>query len=355
MTSSVSGGQQRSRQQCDAGTAQMGQPAGAPRLLDRVRDAIAVRSYSVRTEEAYVGWIKRFIVFHGKRHPLDLGGGEVKTFLTHLACDLKLSASTRNQAFSALLFLYREVLDQDQPWMERFQRAKGAARSPVVLSQEEIAALLTQVDGTVGLMLELLYGAGLRLMECVRLRIRDLDFERLQVTVRNGKGDRDRFTVMPECLAMPLRKQVARVAHLHRRDLVSGFGAAALVDGRRPDTARDVGWQFVFPSARIVQDPASGSLQRAHRDPQRLQRALRRAARAAKIDRPITCHTLRHAFATHLLASGEDIRTVQELLGHKYVSTTMRYTHVIELCGRRISSPLQQHWAEHDGEANVKG
>jgi integron integrase len=353
MTSPVASGQQRSEPQPGARAEAPVPPAAAPRLLGRVRDAIARRNYSVRTEEAYVGWIKRFIVYHGKRHPLDLGGGEVNNFLTHLACDLKLSAATQNQAFSALLFLYREVLDQDQPWMERFQRAKGAVRSPVVLSREEVAALLAQVDGTVGLMLELLYGAGLRLMECVRLRIRDLDCERLQVTVRNGKGGRDRVTVMPECLAAPLRKQVARVARLHGRDVLGGFGAMTLAGGRRLDAARDLAWQFVFPSARIVQDLASGLLQRTHRDPQSLQRALRRATRAAKITQPATCHTLRHAFATHLLASGEDIRTVQELLGHKYVSTTMRYTHVIELCGRNIRSPLERSWAEHEDRGNV--
>jgi integron integrase len=303
----------------------------------------------------YVGWIRRYIVHHGKRHPLDLGGREVKAFLTHLACDLKLSASTQNQALSALLFLYREVLDQDLPWMERFRRAKGPVRSPTVLSQEEVAALLAHVNGAVGLMLELLYGAGLRLMECVRLRIRDLDFERLQITVRSGKGDRDRVTVMPECLEVPLRNQVTRVAHLHRRDLEAGFGATALAGGRRPDTARDLGWQFLFPSARIVQDSGSGLVQRAHRDPQSLQRALRQAARRAKIAQSVSCHALRHAFATHLLVAGEDIRTVQELLGHKYVSTTMRYAHVVELCGRNIRSPLERRSAERNESGGASG
>jgi integron integrase len=305
-----------------------------------VRDAILRCHYSIRTEEAYIAWIKRFILHHGKRHPLELGEAEVKAFLTHLAAHHKLSASTQNQALCALLFLYREVLDQELPWMERLRRAKVPAHAPTVLSQDEVAALLAHVDGSVGTMVELLYGAGLRLRECVRLRIRDLDFERLQIMVRAGKGDRDRMTILPACLEKPLRNQVARVEHLHRRDVQMGFGAAATTYRRPADTVRNLGWQYVFPSTRIIQDPDSGQIQRAHRDPQSLQRAVRRAARAAKIDEPVSCHTLRHAFATHLLAAGEDIRTVQELLGHKYLSTTMRYTHVIELCGRRIESPL---------------
>jgi integron integrase len=301
-------------------------PVCAPRrLLDRVRDAIARRNYSLRTEEAYIGWIKRFIHYQGKRHPLEVGREEVEAFLTHLACEKKVSASTQNQALCALLFLYREVLDRELEWMDGFQRAKTAVHSPAILSREEVAALLAHLDGTPRLMAELLYGAGLRLMECARLRVRDLDFERLQIAVRAGKGNLDRVTILAACLEEPLRNQVARVAALHRRDLQAGFGAAAVPGGRRTDTARNFGWQYVFPSARIVQDPDSGVVQRGHRDPQSLQRAVRRAARTAKLAQPVSCHALRHAFATHLLASGEDIRTVQELLGHKCVSTTMRY------------------------------
>jgi len=217
------------------------------RLLDRVRDAIARRNYSLRTEEVYVGWIKRFILYHSKRHPLDLESEEVEAFLTHLACEQKVAASTQNQALCALLFLYREVLDRELPWMDGFARAKTPARSPTVLSQEEVAASLAHVDGTRGLMVELLYGAGLRLMECARLRVRDLDFERLQITVRAGKGDRDRVTILPACLEGPLRNQVARVAHLHGRDLQAGFGATAVPGGRRPDTARNLGGSMCSP------------------------------------------------------------------------------------------------------------
>ena len=238
----------------------MTEPTCAPRrLLDRVRDAIARRNYSLRTEEAYVGWIKRFIHYHGKRHPLELGRAEVEAFLTYLARDEKVSASTQNQALCALLFLYREVLDRNSAWMDAFQRAKAPAHSPTILSREEVAALLAHLDGVARLMVELLYGAGLRLMECARLRVRDLDFEQLQITVRAGKG-RSRQGYHPARLSGGAAAQAGCAGRrLHRRDLQAGFGATAVPGWPRPDTARDLGWQYVFPSARIVQDPDSAS------------------------------------------------------------------------------------------------
>jgi integron integrase len=257
---------------------------------------------------------------------------DAEAFLTHLARDAGASPSTQNQALSALVFLYREVLDHDLPWLDGFQRSKKPVRIPTVLAAEEVRALLAHLDGPRGLMARLLYGAGLRLRECCRLRIRDLDFDRLQIVVRDGKGRRDRLTLMPAVLEGSLREQVRRVEVLNERDVRSGSPVARA--GR--------GWLFVFPSSRIVRDGESSLVQRDHCEPRGLQRAIQRAARSAKIDRHVTCHTLRHAFATHLLQDGYDIRTVQELLGHRQVSTTMRYTHVIELCGRLIHSPMDE-------------
>jgi len=312
-----------------AGTTTPAAP-GKPRLLDRVRDAIRRRNYSLRTEEAYIGWIRRYILFHGKRHPLELGARDAEAFLTHLARDAAASPSTQNQALSALVFLYREVLDQELPWLDDFQRSKKPARLPTVLTLQEVRALLACLEGPRGLMARLLYGSGLRLRECCTLRIRDLDFDRLQIMVRNGKGQRDRVTLMPAIIEAALRDQVQRVEALNERDLRSGSAGSG--------TPR--GWLFVFPSTRIARDEESGFAHRAHCEPRALQRALQRAARSAKLGEHVTCHTLRHAFATHLLQDGCDIRTVQELLGHQALSTTMRYTHVIELCGRQLESPL---------------
>jgi integron integrase len=314
-----------------------------PRLLQRVRDALVRRNYSMRTEQAYIDWIKRFILFHRKRHPSGLGREHVEAFLTHLAVDCGLSASTQNQASSALLFLYRVVLDVHHPWFARLRRAKKPVRLPTVLSPPEVGLLLDQLGRPYRLMVALLYGSGLRQMECLRLRIKDLDFANRCIVVRDGKGRRDRATLLPAKIEGALRMQVERVRGLHERDLINGFGAAEMDNpgsGVASDTVRALGWQYVFPASRLAADTGSGIVERAHFDPGTLNRAIRSAARAAGIGKPVSCHTFRHAFATHLLQAGYDIRVVQELLGHKDVSTTMLYTHVPNAGAAGPRSPL---------------
>lgn len=300
---------------------------------------------SIRTEEAYVGWVRRFILANGKRHPRELGAREVEAFLTHLAMHGRVSASTQNQALSALLFLYREVLQIDLPWMENIRRAKKPERLPVVLSREEVAALLAEMNGVTWLMASLLYGAGLRLMECVRLRVQDVDFVRREITVRQGKGGKDRRTMLPAMIVDDLQGQLAEARRVHERDLAAGFGAVWLPDAlarKYPNAARDWAWQYVFPASSRSIDPRSGVERRHHLDETVLQRAVKQAVRRARIDKPATCHTLRHSFATHLIEQGYDIRTVQELLGHKDVSTTQIYTHVLNRGGRGVLSPLDR-------------
>ena len=324
----------------------MGDPAAHPRppkLLDQLREALRLRHYSLRTEESYADWARRFILFHGKRHPKDLGVAEVQAFLSHLAVARQVSASTQNQAKAALLFLYKQVLGVDLPWLNEVVQAKERRRLPVVLSPGEVRSLLDQLEGTMGLAAALLYGTGLRLLEGLRLRVKDLDFDRLEVTVRSGKGDKGRITMLPERLVAPLRAHLARVKALHEKDLGEGFGEVFLPDAlaaKYKGAARQWGWQWVFPSAVRSVDPRSGLTRRHHLYPESVQRAVREAARRAELAKPVTPHVLRHSFATHLLGAGHDIRTVQELLGHQDVATTMIYTHVLNRGGRGVPSPL---------------
>jgi integron integrase len=312
-------------------------------LLDQVRGKIRLKHYSLRTEQAYSDWIRRFIRFHGTRHPREMGAAEVESFLTHLAVEGKVAASTQNQAKSALLFLYKEVLESELPWLDNVEQAKAPKRLPVVLTRAEVQALLTRLDGTHWLLASLLYGAGLRLMECLRLRVKDVDFARKEILIRDGKGFKDRVTMLPVALVEPLRAHLERVRELHRQDLAEGFGAVYLpyaLERKYPNAAREWIWQYVFPSAKRAVDPRSGETRRHHVQDQALQRAIKQAVRDADLTKPATPHTLRHSFATHLLEGGYDIRTVQELLGHSDVSTTMIYTHVLNKGGRGVASPL---------------
>jgi len=321
------------------------QPRAPPRLLDLVRARIRFRHYSLRTEQAYVDWIRRYVRFHGNRHPSDLGHAEVVSFLTHLAAELKVASSTQNQAQSALLFLYREVLDRELPLLDGIQRAKAAVRLPVVLTREEVAALLASLRGVHRLFGELLYGSGLRILEGARLRVKDVELVRREILVRDGKGAKDRITVLPGRLVAPLRRHLHDTAHLHRIDLRDGFGAVwlpAALERKYPCAPREWRWQYVFPADRRSVDPRSGLVFRHHMSDQSFQRAMREALRTSHIAKPATPHTLRHSFATHLLEAGSDIRTVQELLGHADVSTTMVYTHVLNRGGRCVVSPLDR-------------
>ncbi|KAF1706469.1 integrase [Pseudoxanthomonas sangjuensis] len=319
--------------------------SGSPRLLDEVRRRIRVRHYSLRTEHIYVGWIRRFILANGKRHPRDMGAAEVEAFLTGLAVHGKVSASTQNQALTALLFLYREVLRMDLPWLENVVRAKHGRRVPSVLSRDEIGRVLALMDGRPRLLASLLYGTGMRLMECLRLRVKDVDFERNEIVVRDGKGGKDRRTVLPATLVAALREEVERVRLLHAADLAEGFGEAQLPHAlarKYPNAGRELGWQFLFPSERRSRDPRDGCERRHHFDDGMLSRALKVACRRAGIVKPVSAHTLRHSFATHLLEAGADIRTVQELLGHKDVATTQIYTHVLNRGAGGVLSPLDR-------------
>ena len=318
--------------------------SSSPRLLDRVREATRLRHYSERTEQAYVAWIRRFIVFHGKRHPRELGEREVTAFLSSLAAGGS-SASTQNQALSAILFLYGAVLGQRLGWMNDIVRARRPMRLPVVLSRDEGASLLSHLRGVVWLMAALLYGAGLRLLECAELRVKDLDFDRGELVVRDGKGGKDRVTMLPAALRGPLREHLARVKAQHEADVAAGRGSVALPGALRvkySGAAVEWGWQWVFPATRFYVDRQTGERRRHHLHESVLQRAVKDAARTAGISRPATCHSLRHSFATHLLEAGYDIRTIQELLGHRDVSTTMIYTHVLNRGGRGVRSPLDQ-------------
>jgi len=319
------------------------QTADKPKLLDQVRDVIRRKHFSIRTEQTYVDWIKRYIFFHGKRHPNEMAEAEITAFLTHLARAGKVAASTQNQALSALLFLYREVLQQNIGWLDQVERAKRPARLPVVLTKEEVQRLFAHVHGTKRLMAGLLYGSGLRLMECVRLRVKDVDLGYLRVTVRDGKGGKDRITMLPVNAAKPLERHLQKVKAQHEQDLEEGFGSVYLPDAlerKYPNAAREWMWQYVFPSSRLSIDARSGVRRRHHVEESSLQLGIKRAVRASGIQKPATCHTLRHSFATHLLENGYDIRTVQELLGHKDVSTTMIYTHVLNRPGIGVRSPL---------------
>jgi integron integrase len=317
----------------------------SPKLLDKVRDKLRVKHYSIRTEQTYVHWIKRYIFFHGKRHPKELGARDIESFLTHLAVAGKVSASTQNLAKSSLLFLYREVLEIQLPWLENVTQAKAPKRLPVVLTVSEVQSVLSRLTGTHALIASLLYGGGMRLMEAVRLRVKDVDFARHEILVREGKGFKDRVTMLPEAIVVPLKAHLVKVKALHKEDLAQGYGEVYLpfaLDKKYPNAGREWGWQYVFPSKNLSVDPRSGKKRRHHVDEKGVQRAVKQAVRDAELTKPATPHTLRHSFATHLLQSGYDIRTVQELLGHSDVSTTMIYTHVLNKGGKGVVSPLDR-------------
>jgi integron integrase len=319
--------------------------APAPRLLDEVRRVLRLKHYSVRTETTYVQWIRRFILANDKRHPRDMGEIEVERFLSNLAVVGKVAAATQNQALAAVLFLYKQVLGIDLPWMEGVVRAKRSQHVPTVLSRDEIVQVLGRMDGRTWLLASLLYGTGMRLMEVLRLRIKEIDFSRVEITVRNGKGGKDRRTMLPRSLIEPMRREVERARLLHDADLGEGFGAAWLPHAlarKYPNASKEMGWQYVFPSPRRSHDPRDGVERRHHFDDGILSRSLKKACRDAGVTKSVSAHTLRHSFATHLLETGYDIRTVQELLGHKDVATTQIYTHVLNRGGHGVLSPLDR-------------
>lgn len=319
--------------------------AGQPRLLEQVRQMLRVQHYSLRTEESYLYWIRYFIRFHKKRHPKDMSEKEVEAFLTHLAVDRKVSPSTQNQALSAILYLYKKVLKVELPWLNNVVRAKRKTYIPVVFTREEIKQLLAQFDGTYWLIFSLIYGAGLRISECARLRVKDVDFHYKQLIIRDSKGDRDRVTVFPIPLIDPIRTHLARVKELHDQDLKNGYGNVYLpyaLERKYPTAAKEWHWQYVFPSREISEDPRTKVRRRHHVYDKSLHRVIKRAMRKAGIVKPASTHTLRHSFATHLLEDGYDIRTVQELLGHKDVKTTQIYTHVLQKGGAAVRSPLER-------------
>lgn len=314
----------------------------APKLLDRVREALRVRHLSLRTEKAYLQWIRRYVLFHEKRHPSEMGEKEVNGFLTYLAVQRRVSPSTQTQALCALIFLYRIVLDKELGELEGLVRAKRTRRLPVVLTQDEVRRAITHLQGVDHLLLSLLYGTGMRLMEGLRLRVKDVDFDLHQITVRDGKGAKDRVTVLPASLTPALKEHLLRVGRLHERDLREVNGGVSLpyaLERKYPRAGEEWGWQYVFPAPERSIDPRSGRKLRHHLHERRVQRAFREAVLKAKLVKPATVHTLRHSFATHLLMSGYDIRTVQELLGHRSVKTTMIYTHVLNRGGRGVQSP----------------
>ena len=316
-----------------------------PKLLDQARAVARMRHLSLRTEHAYCDWIRRFIIFQHKRHPSEMGAEQIRQFLTHLAVEANVSASTQNQALCALLFLYRDVLRVELPYIDGIERAKRPARVPVVFTRQEVERLLAQLSGSYALIASLLYGSGLRLMEALRLRVKDVDFDYQQITVRAGKGEKDRRTILPRPLAEPLQLHLARVKPLHEQDLREGYGAVHLpyaLARKYPQVAREWAWQYVFPSANLSVDPREDDMKRHHASPDGVQRAVRRAVSLAGITKQGGCHTLRHSFATHLLEDGYDLRTIQELLGHADVRTTMIYTHVLNKGGRGVRSPLEK-------------
>jgi len=323
----------------------MAAAAQPPRLLDRLRESCRVRHYSIRTEDAYHDWCKRFILFHDKRHPLEMGTIEINAFLTHLAVENNVAASTQNQAFSAILFLYRSVLEIDQGRIEGVIRAHRPNRLPVVLTKPEAIAVLGELDGTYQLIGRILYGGGLRLLEALRLRVKDIDFQSNEILIREGKGDKDRRTMLPAAIKPDLIAHAARVRKLHEEDLAAGFGSVFLptaLERKLPNAATEFRWQFLFPSARVSKDPRSGVVRRHHSHEASFSKEMTAAVRRAKLTKRATSHSFRHSFATHLLEAGYDIRTVQELLGHADVTTTMIYTHVLNKGGRGVKSPLDE-------------
>ena len=316
---------------------------GRSRLLDQMREILRLHHYSIRTEEVYLEWVKRFILFHNKRHPSEMGEKEVSAFLTYLAVNKHVSASTQNQALSAILFLYKRVLNTKLDWLEDVVRAKRPRKLPVVLTKSEVMRILDTMTGTNALIARLLYGTGMRLMEGLRLRVQDVDFELKEIIVRSGKGDKDRVTTLPEVLIPQLIKQLEHVKYLHRADLDDGYGRVYLpfaLDRKYPNAGIQLGWQYFFPSMNRSTNPRTGKVARHHLHDKNVGRSIRNAARKVGIYKRVSSHTMRHSFATHLLESGYDIRTVQELLGHKDVKTTMIYTHVLNRGGRGVKSPL---------------
>jgi len=317
----------------------------SPRLLDAVREVMRVHHYSISTEKSYIQWIKRYIYFHNKRHPKEMGGDEITAYLTHLAVVRNVSASTQNQALNALLFLYKRVLKTELPWMENVVRAKRPKRLPVVFTRQEVKSVLAQFEGTRWLIFSLMYGCGLRILECLRLRIKDIDFHYKQIVIRDAKGGKDRVTLLPDSLVEPIRNHMVRVKELHTQDLNAGFGSVYLphsLERKYPNACREWGWQFLFPSNNISTDPRSKIKRRHHVYEKTLQRKMKQAIRNAGIIKPASSHTLRHSFATHLLEDGYDIRTVQELLGHKDVKTTQIYTHVMGKGCNGVKSPFER-------------
>ncbi|HJR70195.1 MAG TPA: integron integrase [Gammaproteobacteria bacterium] len=314
-----------------------------PKLLTVVRDKMRARHFSYRTEHAYIGWIRRFILYHGKRHPSEMGAPEVEGFLTHLAVERRVSASTQNQALGAILFLYRHALEIELPWLENVVRARKPINMPVVLPRREVQTLLAQLEPPFDLIAQLLYGSGLRLLEALRLRIKDIEFEYSQIVVRDGKGKKDRVTILPETVATALQAHLRFVRLQHNSALRRGYAGVELPDAlanKYPSATTDWGWQYVFPAARPSRDPRSGAFRRHHLHETTVQRAVRMAARRLGMLKPVGPHTLRHCFATHLLERGYDIRTVQELMGHADVRTTQIYTHVMKKGAGAVKSPL---------------
>lgn len=320
------------------------QPA-KPKLLDQLRDRIRLKHYSRRTEDVYLDWAKRYILYHKKRHPQEMGKREVEEFLTYLATERNVAAATQNQAKAALQFLYKEVLNIRLPWLGEVQQAKKPKKLPVVLTEKEVQTLLAHMSPAFHLLARLTYGTGMRLLEGLRLRVLDIDFERGELLIREGKGAKDRVTMLPQSLKEPLQEHLKQVKRLHEQDLLKGYGEVWLSESvarKYPHAGREWIWQYVFPSARLSVDPRSGMTRRHHLDEKGLQRAVKQAAADAGLTKNVTPHTLRHSFATHLLQAGYDIRTVQELLGHKDVQTTMIYTHVLNKGGMGVTSPLDR-------------
>lgn len=313
------------------------------KLLDQVREAIRMKHYSYRTEQAYVDWIKRFILFHNKRHPKEMGAEDVQGYISYLANERKVAASTQNQALSAIMFLYKYVLQNELDFPSDILRPSRPEHLPTVLSHQEALAVIRKMTGTPNLIARLLYGSGLRVSECLRLRIKDLDFTNRQIIVRDGKGENDRATILPDSVMMDLKSQIEIARLIHQRDLKEGFGEVSLpyaLDRKYPNAPKEFAWQYVFPSLNRSVDPISNRIKRHHLDVTVVQKAVRQAAHVAGLDKPVSPHTFRHSFATHLLQNGYDIRTVQELLGHKDVKTTMIYTHVLQRGGMAVKSPL---------------